>query len=56
LPSGLKAMRVTLRVCPSKVRIRWPVSASQSLIVLSVLADAIVLPSELKATQLIPSE
>ena len=50
LPSGLKAMDVTVLACPASVRISSPVAKFQSLMVRSRLALARVLPSGLKAT------
>ena len=62
-PSGEKATEKTMAVWPFKVRIRLPPAPpktspemSQSLIVLSALAEASTLPSGEKARALIAAE
>ena len=42
-------------MCPLRVRVSWPVAASQTFTVPSTLAEAIRLPSGLNATLLTPS-
>ena len=50
LPSALNATLATLLVCPLRVRIAWPLSASHTLTVLSSLPLTMCLPSALNAT------
>ena len=50
LPSGLNATLTTAAVCPLRVRISWPVSASHTFTVLSRLPVTMRLPSGLNAT------
>ena len=50
MPSGLNATLLTAPVCPLRVRVSWPVAASQTFTVWSSLPEARRLPSGLNAT------
>ena len=54
LPSRENATELTQPLCPSKVRINWPVATSHSLIVLSLPPDSACAPSGENATELTP--